>query len=48
VYALGFPLPDQNPLGSLALVLIGGAIVGAGVLVGAVWILVRRRSRSGL
>ena len=47
VYALGQPLPDQNPLGSLGVVLIGGAIVGAGVVVGAVWILVRRRSRSG-
>ena len=47
VYALGPASADQNPLGSVGVVLIGGAILGAGVLVGAVWILVRRRSRSG-
>jgi outer membrane protein assembly factor BamB len=47
VYALGQVQPDQGILGSVGVVLVGGAIVGAGVLVGVVWILVRRRSRSG-
>ena len=47
VYALGPVSSDQNPLGSVGVVLIGGAIVGAGVLVGVVWIVVRRRSRRG-
>ncbi|TLZ55540.1 MAG: hypothetical protein E6K15_07760 [Methanobacteriota archaeon] len=47
VYALGPAGLDQNPQGSPGVVLIGGGILGAGILVGAVWILVRRRSRSG-
>jgi len=47
VYALGPAGLDQNPQGSVGVVLIGGGILGAGILVGAVWILVRRRSRSG-
>ena len=47
VYALGQVLPDQSILGSVGVVLVGGAIVGAGVFVGVVWILGRRRSRSG-
>jgi len=46
IYALGPAGLDQNPLGSLGVVLIGGGILGAGILVGAVWILVRRRARS--
>jgi len=47
VYALGPASPDQNPLGSVGVVLTGAAIVGAGVLVGVVWIVVRRRSQRG-
>ncbi len=47
VYALAQALPDQNPPGPLGIVLIGGAILGAAVLVIAVWIVVRRRSRNG-
>ena len=47
VYALGPASSDQNPLGSVGVVLIGGAVVGAGVLVGVVWTVVRRRSRRG-
>ena len=47
VYALGPASPDQNPLGSVGVILTGAAIVGAGVLVGVVWIVVRRRSQRG-
>jgi len=45
VYALGQPLPDQNPLGSLAVVLIGGRLWGRASSSVRLWILVRRRSR---